>query len=281
VIPIAFALATALIWGGVDFVAGMRSRTSGAVPVAALSQVAGLTLIAVVIAARAEPVPAAEYLLYGAAAGTASVVGLLALYHGLTVGLMSIVAPITATGAIVPVVVGVARGEDPSWLQGVGLPLALLGVALASWTPGAAGSSGEGRLAAGVGLALLGALGLGSFFVAFDAAAEGSIWWAVLMQRATLVGLLGLGVLALRARFVPRRRDLLPVAAIGLCDVIAMTLLAEATNRGLISVVSVIASLYPVTTVLLAQLLLRERISAAQRLGVGSAFAGVGLVTVG
>jgi drug/metabolite transporter (DMT)-like permease len=281
VVPVALALATALIWGAVDFVAGTRSRTSGAVPVAALSQLSGLALIGVVVAIRWEPVPAAEYLLYGAAAGTASMVGLLALYHGLTVGLMSIVAPITALGAVIPVAVGVARGEDPSWLQAAGLPVALLGVALASWTPAPGRPEGGGRLAAGVGLALLGALGLGSFFVAFDAAAEGSVWWAVLMQRATLVAVLGAGALALRARLVARRRDLLPVAAIGLCDVVAMTLLAEATNRGLISVVSVIASLYPVTTVLLAQLLLREQISSVQRLGVGSAFLGVALVTAG
>jgi drug/metabolite transporter (DMT)-like permease len=281
VAPIALALATALIWGGVDFVAGLRSRTSGAVPVAALSQVTGLLLIAAVVAARAEPPPGGEYLLYGAAAGLASTVGLLALYQGLAVGLMSIVAPITALGAVIPVAVGVARGEDPSWLQGVGLPVALLGVALASWAPAPTRPEGGGRLAAGVGLALLGALGFGSFFVAFDAAAEGSIWWAVLMQRATLVVVLGAGALALGARLVARRRDLLPVAAIGLCDVIAMTLLAEATNRGLISVVPVIASLYPITTVLLAQLLLREHISPVQRLGVGSAFAGVALVTAG
>jgi drug/metabolite transporter (DMT)-like permease len=281
VIPIALALTTALIWGGVDFVAGTRSRASGAVPVAALSQIAGLTLIAAVVAIRAEPAPDATHLLYGAAAGVASVVGLLALYHGLTVGLMSIVAPITATGAIIPVVVGVARGEDPSWLQAVGLPLVLLGVALASWAPGRAGSTARSRLAAGVGLALLGALGLGAFFVAFDAATETSIWWAVLLQRVTLVGLLGLGALAFRARLAPRRRDVAPVAAIGLLDVVALTLLAEATNRGLISVVSVLASLYPVVTVLLAQLVLAERISTPQRLGVASALAGVGLVSVG
>ena len=80
---------------------------------------------------------------------------------------------------------------------------------------------------------------------------------------------------------LPRRRDLAAVGAIGLCDVIALTLLAEATNRGLISVVSVIASLYPVATVLLAQLILREHVTAPQRVGVAFAFAGVGLVTVG
>jgi drug/metabolite transporter (DMT)-like permease len=281
VVPVALALATALVWGAVDFVAGTRSRTSGAVAVAAVSQVAGLGLIGTVVAARGEPAPDVEHLLYGVAAGCASVVGLLALYHGLTVGLMSIVAPISATGAIIPVAVGIARGEDPSWIQGVGLPLVLFGIALASWVPAPSGSAARDRLATGVGLALLGALGLGAFFVAFDSASEGSIWWAVLMQRATLLGLLAGVAVAFRARVVPRRQDILPVVLVGLGDVTALTLLAQATNEGLISVVSVIASLYPVATVVLAQIVLHERISGPQRLGVAAAFAGVALVTVG
>ena len=279
-ISVALALATALVWGVVDFVAGSKSRTNGALPVAALSQVAGLVVIAAVTAARGESPPDAEHLLYACLAGCASVVGLLALYRGLAVGLMSVVAPITATGAVIPVAVGVARGEDPSWIQAIGLPLALAGVALASRLP-RTGAEPRGRLAAGVGLALLGALGLGGFFVAFDAASEASIWWAVLLQRVTLVSILLAGALAFRARLAVRRTDVLAVALVGLFDVLALTMLAEATTRGLISVVSVIASLYPVATVVLAQLLLRERLGGAQRVGVASAFAGVGLVTAG
>jgi drug/metabolite transporter (DMT)-like permease len=280
-IPVGFALATALIWGAVDFVAGVKSRSSGALAVLAVSQVSGLLLIAVVTAARGEGPPGGAHLLYAAAAGAASTVGLAALYQGLAVGMMSVVAPITATGAAIPVVVGLARGEDPSWLQGTGLPLALLGIVLASVERGSGRGRREGRLAAGVGLALLGALGLGGFFLAFDEASEGSIWWAVLMQRATLVGLLVVPAIVFRDRVVPRRRDALPVIAMGLADVAALTLLAEATTRGLISVVSVIASLYPVTTVLLAQVVLRERVSGPQRFGVASALAGVGLVSAG
>jgi drug/metabolite transporter (DMT)-like permease len=279
-VAVGLALATALIWGAVDFVAGVKSRSSGALAVIALSQPAGLVLIAVLTAARRESPPDGAHLLYAAAAGAASVVGLTALYQGLAVGLMSVVAPITATGAAIPVVVGIARGEDPSWLQGIGLPIALLGVVLASLEPRGTGSGG-GRVAAGVGLALIGALGLGGFFVAFDEASEGSIWWAVLIQRLTLVGLLVVPAIVMRDRLVPRRRDVWPIVAIGLCDVTALTMLAEATTRGLLSVVSVISALYPIGTVLLAQLVLGERISLPQRLGVASACAGVGLVSAG
>ena len=279
-VAVGLALATALIWGAVDFVAGVKSRSSGALAVIALSQPAGLVLIAVLTAARGESPPDRAHLLYAAAAGAASVVGLTALYQGLAVGLMSVVAPITATGAAIPVIVGIARGEDPSWLQGIGLPIALLGVVLASLVPRGTGSGG-GRVAAGVGLALVGALGLGGFFVAFDEASEGSIWWAVLIQRVTLVGLLVVPAIVMRDRLVPRRRDVWPIVAIGLCDVTALTMLAEATTRGLLSVVSVVSALYPIGTVLLAQLVLGERISLPQRLGVASACAGVGLVSAG
>ena len=279
-VAVGLALATALIWGAVDFVAGVKSRSSGALAVIALSQPAGLVLIAVLTAARGESPPDRAHLLYAAAAGAASVVGLTALYQGLAVGLMSVVAPITATGAAIPVVVGILRGEDPSWLQAIGLPIALLGVVLASLVPRGTGSGG-GRVAAGVGLALVGALGLGGFFVAFDEASEGSIWWAVLIQRVTLVGLLVVPAIVMRDRLVPRRRDVWPIVAIGLCDVTALTMLAEATTRGLLSVVSVVSALYPIGTVLLAQLVLGERISLPQRLGVASACAGVGLVSAG
>ncbi len=279
-VAVGLALATALIWGAVDFVAGVKSRSSGALAVIALSQPVGLVLIAVLTAARGEAPPDGAHLLYAAAAGAASVVGLTALYQGLAVGLMSVVAPITATGAAIPVVVGIARGEDPSWLQGIGLPIALLGVVLASLEPRGT-RSGGGRVAAGVGLALVGALGLGGFFVAFDEASEGSIWWAVLIQRVTLVGLLVVPAIVMRDRLVPRRRDVWPIVAIGLCDVTALTMLAEATTRGLLSVVSVVSALYPIGTVLLAQLVLGERISLPQRLGVASACAGVGLVSAG
>jgi|RhiMetdeSRZDD1v2_1073273.scaffolds.fasta_scaffold45894_6 drug/metabolite transporter (DMT)-like permease len=279
-VAVGLALATALIWGAVDFVAGVKSRSSGPLAVIAISQPVGLVLIAVVTAARGEAPPDSAHLLYAAAAGAASVVGLTALYQGLAVGLMSVVAPITATGAVIPVLVGIARGENPSWLQGIGLPIALLGVVLASLEPRGT-RQGQGRVAAGVGLALLGALGLGGFFVAFDAASEGSIWWAVLLQRATLVGLLVVPAIVMRDRLAPRKGDVWPVVAIGLCDVAALTMLAEATTRGLISVVSVIASLYPIGTVVLAQLVLGERVSLPQRFGVASACAGVGLLSAG
>jgi drug/metabolite transporter (DMT)-like permease len=212
-------------------------------------------------------------------AGIAGAVGIAALYRGLAVGSMSIVAPITATGAVIPVAVGVSTGERPTALQGAGLALALGGVVLAARQPG--GETLRGRVAAGVGLALLAALGIGSFLVALDAASEGGVAWALLVQRSVCLGLVLAAGALLRTGVNVSRVDLAPMVAIGALDMAANALFAVASTRGLVSVVSVVASLYPVTTVVLARLLLAERISRAQQVGVAGALMGVVLITAG
>lgn len=278
-IPILLSLGTALLWGAADFLGGLKSRVASTLAVVGISQAAGLAPVGILIAVVGVDPPEQRFLLYGSAAGLLSLVGLSALYRGLAVGSMSIVAPIGAAGAVVPVAVGVGRGEQPSWVQGVGMATVLLGVVLASWERGQ--RTDRPALAAGVGLGIVSALCLGLFYVAFDASSEGSVPWAVLMQRSMFVAIIVPVALALRRRLSISRDDLPAVVLIGLLDVGALALLAEATTRGLVSVVSVIASLYPVTTVVLAHLLLGERIALSQRAGVVGAFAGVALVTAG
>lgn len=274
------ALGTAVLWGAADFLGGLKSRVASTVAVVGGSQLAGLVPVAVVVAATQMSPPGGRALLLGVAAGAVSLLGLSALYRALAVGSMSIVAPIGAAGAIVPVAVGLGRGEQPTWVQGGGMVLVLGGVALASREPGQERRAG---VATGVGLAVVSALCLGLFYVAFDAASEESVGWAVLMQRVTFVALVAPIALAVwgRGKLVVSRRDLPAIALVGLLDVGALALLSEATTRGMIGVVSVIASLYPVTTVVLAHLLLGERIALSQRAGVVGAFAGVALVTAG
>ena len=274
------ALGTAVLWGAADFLGGLKSRVASTVAVVGGSQLAGLVPAAVVVAATQMSPPGGRALLLGVAAGAVSLLGLSALYRALAVGAMSIVAPIGAAGAIVPVAVGLGRGEQPTWVQGGGMVLVLGGVALASREPGQKRGAG---VATGVGLAVVSALCLGLFYVAFDAASEESVGWAVLMQRLTFVALVAPIALAVwgRGKLVISRRDLPAIALVGLLDVGALALLSEATTRGMIGVVSVIASLYPVTTVVLAHLLLGERIAASQRAGVVGAFVGVALVTAG
>lgn len=278
-IAVVLALGTAVLWGAADFVGGLKSRVASTLAVVGVSQLAGLVPVAIVAAATQASPPGGRALLLGVAAGAVSVAGLTALYHALSVGAMSIVAPIGAAGAVIPVAVGLGRGEEPTWLQGAGMALVLAGVMLASREPG--GREQRAALATGVGLAIAAALCLGLFYVAFDAASSRGVTWAVLMQRLTFVALVVPVALAVRRRLTLARGDVPAVALVGLLDVGALALLALATTRGSLGIVSVIASLYPVTTVVLAHLVLGERIVLSQRAGVVGALAGVALVSAG
>lgn len=278
-IAVILALGAAVAWGAADFLGGLKSRAVATIVVVALAQAAGLALVAGVVAARGEGPPETLFFAYAALAGVAGAVGIGALYRGLAVGAMSIVAPITATGAVIPVVVGVATGERPTALQGAGLVLALGGVGLAARQHRS--EELRARVAAGVGLALLAAIGIGSFLLALDAASEGGVAWALLVQRMVCLGLVLVAAALVRPEFSLARFDVAPMLAIGVLDMSANALFALASTRGLVSVVAVLASLYPVTTVMLARLLLGERIARAQQVGVVGALSGVVLITAG
>ena len=278
-LAVALGLAASLSWGISDFLGGLKSRTLELLGVLLPSQGAGLVLVAAIVALRAEPVPGGRHVAYACLSGLAGAVGLAAFYRGLAVGAMAVVAPISGTAAAIPVAFGLITGERPSGLQAVGIGLAIAGVALASRELPEEG--GGPRVAAGVGLALLSALGFGSFFVAMDAASGPDLFWAIFFNRATSVTALVLAALALRPRLRPSRADLGVLLSIGLLDISANALFAAASTRGLVSLVAVLASLYPVVTVLLARLVLGERVRRVQQAGVAAALAGVALISAG
>ena len=274
---IALALGASLVYGLGDFLGGLKSRALHVATVLALSQLAGLAAILVWLLLSEDAFPGGGALGWAAGAGIGGAAGLAALYRGLAIGAMGIVAPISAVAAAVPFTVGVAGGERPGALQVAGIAVALAGVALASREPAAQG----GARSAGVGLALVAAAGFGLYFVCMDRAAEESVAWAVASARSVSVVLALGAVFALGASLRPAARHLPAVAAVGLCDVGANVLFALASTRGYLSVVSVLTSLYPVVTVALAALLLHERIARTQRVGVAGALAGAALITAG
>ena len=278
-IAVALALGAAVAWGAADFLGGLKSRVAATIVVVAVGQLTGLVLVAAVVVARVEGPPEGRYLAYAVLAGFAGALGIAALYRALAVGSMSIVAPITATGVVIPVVAGVATGERPTAVQGVGLAFAFGGVVLAARQH--ADDQTSRRVAAGVGVALVAAVGIGSFLLAIDAASEGGVLWALLVQRSVCVAVVLAVAVFLRPSFRIGRGNAGPMVAIGVLDMSANALFALASTRGLVSVVSVLASLYPVTTVLLARLLLGERIARTQQLGVVAALVGVVLITAG
>jgi drug/metabolite transporter (DMT)-like permease len=273
------ALAASLSWGVGDFLAGLSSRKLQVLTVLVVSQAAGLTSLAVIVAVRGNGPPEARYLVYASLAGIAGAVGLAALYRGLAVGSMSVVAPISATAAVIPVVGGVVTGERPSAAQGAGIALALGGVVLASREER---PDGGGRgVAEGVGLALVAALGFGLLLFALGEASEADALWATLAMRTTSFSLLALAALILRPSFGVGRDQVPVLALIGILDAAGNALFALATTESLLSVAAVLAQLYPVVTVLLARVILGERISRPQQAGVVGAFAGIALITAG
>jgi drug/metabolite transporter (DMT)-like permease len=277
VLGFGLALVASLSWGLSDYLGGVKSRIVPLLTLIAVSQLAGLILMAAITGSTSS-FPDGRTAAYGAIAGAAGVAAVAAFYRGMAIGRISIVAPVSATGVIIPVAVGLARGERPGSLALVGMALAFVGVVLASAEdePG-----GTRSLAAGVPLALVAAFGFGIFFLFVAKASEGdNALSAAFMLRLTTVPLILLAMLALRQPFRVPRGNLHWLVLIGVLDSGANTLFALATNHGLLSLVSVLGSLYPLSTVLLAQALLREHVARHQKFGIVAALAGVALISV-
>ncbi len=279
-LAIASALTSSLCWGLADFVGGLQSRRLPVLVVLLVSQGAALIGVLALALASGAPFPAAGRVAVGMAAGAAGVLALACFYRGLAIGTMSIVAPIAATGAAVPVIVGMLTGERPSTAQLVGMGVAMAGVVLASREIHEdAQRAADARLA--VILALLTALGFGLFFVGMGRAAEGGVLWALVTARVSSVACVSLLVLRSRPSFAGVRPALAPLVLIGLLDAGANGLFAFASTEGLLSVVAVLGSLYPVVTILLARAVLGERVRRIQEVGIVGALAGVALIAAG
>jgi drug/metabolite transporter (DMT)-like permease len=272
------ALASSMGWGLSDFLGGNLSRGRPAVVVLLVAQATAITILTIVVLAVGGAPPPAVDLAPGVLSGLGTGLGVLALYQALAIGPMSVVAPLFALGAVVPVGYGMATGDDPSWLQGVGMVAAVGGCFLAARSE----QGGVPVRRAGIVYALLAAVGIGIGFVGIDAAADADPLWGLEVTRAT--SFLAIAVLAvvLRGRALARDlRPIWPLPAIGAIEVTANGCFAFASTMGLLSVVSVLGSIYPVVTVLLARWLLHERMAPAQATGVALAFGGVAMLVGG
>jgi drug/metabolite transporter (DMT)-like permease len=280
VLAVTLAFASSLCWGLADFLGGLQSRRRPLLTVLLLAQVAAVALGVAFVAASGDAFPPLGPAALAFGAGLAGCLALAAFYRGLAIGTMSIVAPVSATGAAVPVLVGIASGERPRVLQLAGIALAMVGIVLAAREPGGAPPGRAVR--ASLGLALLAALGFGSFFVLIDrATADGGVPWSLLLVRVGEVALLG-SLAAVRRPALPGApRDAAALLLIGALDFAATALFALATTEGFLSVVSVVGSLYPAVTVVLARAVLAERVSRSQEAGVLVTLAGVAAISAG
>jgi drug/metabolite transporter (DMT)-like permease len=280
VLAVALAFASSVCWGLADFMGGLQARRRPLVTVLLVAQFAAIALAVALVLASGDGPPDIGPGALAFGAGVAGCAALAAFYRGLAIGTMSIVAPVSATGAAVPVLVGLATGERPGVVQLVGIAMAMVGIVLAAREPADAAPSGA--LRASLGLALVAALGFGSFFVLLDLGTEDAgVPWAILLVRLGELALLGAVVAAARPAMPAGLRDAAPLLAIGALDVLANALFAAATTEGLLSVVSVVGSLYPAVTVVLARLVLAERVSRLQEAGVVATLAGVAAISAG
>jgi drug/metabolite transporter (DMT)-like permease len=274
-LAVSLGLLAGLVWGVGDFAAGVASRRALPLGVVVVEQAWGWALALAGLALLRPPVPAGADLLIGAAAGVCGGLGLIAFYRAMAVGSIALVAPVSAIGALVPVTVDLAAGRDPGGPALAGMAVALAGAALAARAPGPASRRG-------LGLALLAALGFGGFFVLLAHASEGGALWAFAASRTASVPLtLAILLVVARGRAGIPRTVLPLVLVAGTFDAAANLLFALGTQQGLVSVVAVLGSLYPVATVVLAGLLLSERLGRLQAAGAGVALLGVALIAAG
>jgi drug/metabolite transporter (DMT)-like permease len=263
-----------------DFGGGLLSRRLPAVLILLVQQASALVVVGAIIVAAGEGPPEGRAIVLSLAAGTCGAVALGLFYRALALGTMSIVAPISASGVTVPVLVGVATGDRPSAFQAAGLVVTIAGVLLAS-REAEHQAVGGGPNRTSVLLALAAALGFGTYFVLSDSAADASVLWLLFLGRCAAVTLLTGFVLIAGGIRPPQPRDFAFMVGIGMFDVLATGLYALAMTEGLLSIVAVVGALYPVTTVLLARAVLHERLQRVQAVGVLLAFTGVAAIAAG
>jgi drug/metabolite transporter (DMT)-like permease len=279
-VAVLLALASAVVYGMADFCGGLASRRATAFAVVAVSQAAGLLgLLLLLLLPWLGGDPTTADLAWGASAGVAGAAGLVLFYRALAVGVMSVVAPVTAvSAAAIPVVIGVGFGERLAWWAVVGIALALVAVVLVAAEDGL--SSLRSARPATLVPALAAGAGFGLFFVLLDRTREAAELSPLVGARVVSVALVV--VLAMGARQSLRvPRATLPVVLLGGAgDMTANALFLIATQQGQLAITGVLASLYPVSTVVLAQIVLRERLVATQVAGLATVGAAVVLIAL-
>jgi drug/metabolite transporter (DMT)-like permease len=267
------ALLASVGWGTTGMLAGRASRRLPPLHVAMALEWSGLAMIVVVLAVVHPPIRGGTDLALALCAGIAGALGNVLTYAALSVGAMGLVAPVAASGAAITVIgFGVAGGDRPAPLAIAGMAAALAGGATLARAPGRAARSG-------LGLALLAALSYGVYFALLDLAADGGALWATTTSRAMAAVFLTALILALGQRIARgERRTLMRALPIGILDALATLAFALASTRGMVSLVAVIACLYPLTTAGLAYVLLGERLGRWQAAGAALAVAGVAMI---
>lgn len=274
-------LAAALSYGAADFVGGLSSKKANVFIVVLVSQLAGTVLLVALFPWVNDSDATLRALAWGGAAGLGGGVGVVLLYRGLARGRMSVVAPITAVeAAALPVLVGLVTGDRPGAIALAGVAVAMVSVVLVSSTPHDTGRDPSG-VPAGVPEAIGAGGGFGLFFVFLAHAGHDTGAWPLIGTKLVSVAFVAIMIAITRPSWVMSRATLRTVLVAGFLELSANVLYLEGSRRGLLSIVAVLTSLYPASTVLLARVVLKERLSRLQAIGLLCAVTGIVLIATG
>lgn len=276
---ILLAVASAALLGISDYTGGRVSRRADPMAVTLVANLVGLAGVAALLPVLGDPLPAAADLVWGAGAALAGVAGVVCLYWALAHGSMTVVAPVTSVVAAgLPVVVGLSLGERPGPAALAGMVAGLAAVALIAGVVGIARAPSPPRILA---VAVIAGLGFGALFVMYGQTSDESGMWPLASGRLAVIPVLALVCLATGALGTLRTRGVQGAIVIGLLGLVANVAFLLAVRGGLLSVVAVVVSLYPASTVVLATTLDGERLSRSQAAGLALAAGALVLVTIG
>jgi drug/metabolite transporter (DMT)-like permease len=278
------ALGSAVLYGAGDFTGGLATRRAGTIPVVFLSQLSGLVMLALLLPLLPHSMPTPADLLWGACAGLSGGIGVALLYRALAIGIMAVVAPTTAVCAVaIPVLVSVFLGERPVPLAVAGIALGVVSIVLVGrqQTTAPSDRSASREQPTGIGTALASGVAIGFFFLALAQTRSEAGMWPLLVARSASVTLFGLTALASKQSLRMPASTLALAGVCGVIDMSANALYLLAAQQGPLSLVVTLSSLYPASTVLLARIVLSERLNRWQLTGVGCALAAVVLIVTG
>jgi drug/metabolite transporter (DMT)-like permease len=275
----ALAVLSALAYGSADFLGGLATKRFPTYSVLVFSQLTGLVVVLLALPLLPPTAPTTNDFLWGAAGGLFGGIGVALLYRGLAIGVMSVVAPVTALCAVIfPLAVGFALGERPAGLALVGVLLALVAIVLVSQT----GPTGEGkRPTTGLAIAVASGIAIGVFLVCLQRTGPSAGLWPLAAARTASVSFFLLIALARGAVVLPKRESLILVTGGGALDMAANVLYLLAVRLGPLGIVATLTSLYPASTVVLARVVLHERLRPVQLSGVLCAAAAIVLIVSG
>ncbi len=270
-----YALASAVAWGSGDFMGGLTAQRIGPLFALFLSYFVGVSALVLMALASGEPLSSGIDILWGALGGLVGLVGYLFLLQGFATGRMSVVAPVSAVlTAVLPVVFTALELGPPGATRLLGFGLALAAIWLLS------SSEQKSQRPAGLGAALMAGLGFGAFFITLDQIGDGAVFWPLAAGRLASLVAMGAYILARKGTRPPSKPPWKLLAAVGVADVVGNYFFLLAVQTGRLDIASVLTSLYPAITVLLAMWIAKERLTRWQALGVLLAMAAIALITV-